>query len=1223
MENKSLSGCYYPKNPRLKQFFRIMRITTFLLVVCIFSSYAATTLSQNARVTINKNKTSLYEVLQEIESQTDYLFVYNNQVDVSHKVSLKTKDTPVANVLSNLFRDTDIEYSMEGAHIILSKRNEPIVQQASRGVTGKVTDSTGEGIIGATVQVKGNNSLGTITDADGNYSLNGLPANAILRFSYIGMQPQEIAVEGQSVINVVLTEDSEQIEEVVVTAMGIQRDRKSLGYAISTIKASELTVAGVAQNPVMSLYGKAPGVAIRQSVSGPLGGINIQIRGAAGLEKNANTRPLFVVDGVPIFDENTKVGGDYTYDYGTGINDINSEDIESIEILKGAKASVLYGSEGANGVVLITTKSGTGAPNRTNVNVSFQMSNEKPVSYIEFQNKYGSGASIYDVKDILSGESYPRFNSNARSYGPAFDASQQRIWWDGIARPYVAQPNNYEFLFEDGSNYETNVSVDRNGDFGNVRLSYTNTRYNGIIENMNQWKNSFSLSSNIKFSKKLSVETVANLYSIRTKNRTPTMLTYFVNGISRDAPFEEFVNTKDYLYTDPSDRNYGYKKAFDEAGYPTGYYSLSNYADFAWNRDNNRAYDDKLHLIASVRPTYRLTDQISVIGQASLDYTDTDFTTKNNVTKIYPDLVGGRYAFQRRNTKIQEYKGFVNYVNSFMNDEISVTGLIGVSYKNVSENRIGVSTANVGSSSDFIFPNWWYLSNQNTNGWPNVNEADKVRTNSYGENSLYGLFGVATMSWREFTLELNARNDWSSTLPPEHNSYFYPGVALTWDATNLIKRVVPVLEFGKLRASWADVGRDASSRYFAYNSLESNVIEGTDAQSVSAKNSLFSGTIKPERKREWEFGLELNFFKGNRLRFDGSFYINSVYDQIMSVPLSQATGATEIKINAGQVDNWGYEILVGGTPILTKDFRWDLTFTTANQYTEVVKLYPGITKKIINDMTGKVRMMSIEGERHGNLYGTALKLDPNGNRIVSENGSQYILDETSETKIGNVFPNFMGGFSTNFNWKGINVYAHFDYSFGSSMYSQTNQWLYYNGASVQSLKYRDEANGGLAYYIDDATGNRTAWQHNQPAPASARDGRVYHDGIILKGVQELKDANGNVTGYKENDVISPVSAYYGTFVSWAGESINAVDLKYKNNYIKLRELAVSYTFPEKIVKPMKLRSLTLGAFGRNLFYVYKSVPNLDPESFMGTNDYFEGSPFPSIRTMGFKVNIGF
>lgn len=1208
----------------IKRLMRVMKLSVLLLLIG-FLQLSANTYGQKEKLTLKMQDVTAQEVFKQLEKQAGLKFFYQDeQLNKIGHVSVNASNQSLNDVLSEMLDHTGLTYKLIDNHVIIlaaeSVGNKGSIQ-SQLTIKGSVTDKNGDPIPGVNVFEKSNPQNGVITGIDGMYTIKVDSPEDILVFSFIGFDNQEITVGGTREINVTLMEQSTGLDEVVVTAFGVRRDRKSLGYAISKIEGKQLVDAGTPVNPLQSLYGKAAGVVIRQSATGPTGGININIRGAAGLQADANTRPLFVIDGVPIFDENTGLSDPNNpwanpTDYGSGINDINSDDIESIEILKGAKASVLYGSEGANGVVLITTKSGRGAKKAFQADVSYQTTIEQPLTYIEFQNIYGSGNSIYDVKDIEDGEQYPRANFNSRNYGPAFDATQKRIWWDNVARPYVARPDNYDFLFSDGSSQQINAAVSGSGDYGNVRFSFTNSDYNGIMEGNTMKKNIISFSGRFNFTDKLSIETTTNIYKVKGHNRPQKTLGFFTDGVSRGAPFQEFIESGDYLYTDPTDPNFGYKKDFDEVGYPTGYYSLKDYQNYVWDRRNNSATDDKLHLITTIRPTYRFNDWLNVVGQASLDYTDTDFTTKNAVTKVYPEMVGGYYGFRRRNTQVEEYKGFINFTKPMINNRLNIFSMLGTSYKKVSENSVNVSTANVGSSTGFNYPNWYHLNNQNPAGWPGSNNMGKVRGNSFGENSLYSVFGVVALTWDDvYTIELNARNDWSSTLPPDNNSYFYPGIAFTYEATKLLKPILPSLQFGKFRASWADVGRDAPSRYYAYNSLSSGVIEGTDAQSVAVPSSLFAGDLKPERKREFEIGTELNFFKGNRLGVDFSYYTNNVYDQIMSVPLTPSSGANEIKINAGNVKNWGYELQLTGTPLLTRNFRWDVMLTTANQYSEVKKLYDGITEKNVNSMRGKVFVKAIEGERIGNIYGTGIKMDPDGNRIVGADGSSYALDEKEHKLIGNVNPNFIGGFNTNFAYKGLRLNMHFDYSFGASMYSETNQWLYYNGTSVQSLENRDEAHGGLAYYVD-ADGNNVAWEHSKPEGPNGE--RVYHDGIILPGVVD----NGDGT-YSENTKIASVASYYGGFVSWAGEAINAVDLKYKNDYIKIREISLSYTLPNSLTQKAKLSNVTLNFFARNIGYVYKTVPNLDAEAYMGTNSYFEASAIPSARTLGMRVSVGF
>lgn len=1085
-----------------------------------------------------------------------------------------------------------------------------VAQQSKHTVTGVVIDELdGAPVIGANVIEVGNPTNGTITDFDGKFSLKVSKSSATVKVSFIGYESQEIALGGKSTIEVALGVNASNLDEVVVTGMGIKRDRKSLGYAVSKVSGVDLVESGATSNPIQSLYGRAAGVTIRQSASGPTGGININIRGAASLQ-GSGTRPLFVVDGVPIKDNDSAMGSGA--DYGSGINDLNSEDIESLEILKGAKASVLYGSEGANGVVLITTKSGAGVENGE-VSISYQYSIVQPRSFIEWQNDYGVGSNIYDVNPIKDGESAPRAKYDQYNYGPAFDSNQSRIWWDGIERPYTAQPDNFMFLFQNGSTSQVTAAVSGSSDKGNARFSFTDYTYTGIYESLKQSKKTLSFSSKYDFKSWLTVESTANIYYISTTNRPVSMLKFIVDGVDRGAPFEEFINNKDYLVTDPLDSNYGYKKRFDDAGYPTtNYYPLEEYASLQWGRENDTAQDDKIHVIAQVRPTVKFTDNLSAIAQIAYDYTSTDFDNRSRVTEVYPDLVGGSYRVSNTETTVREFKGMLTYFNNFLDDRIDFSAIGGAIYKDVKSDNLYTSLGSVNSSSPFLYPDWYHFNNQNPEGWPDADNRSKVWGSGYSSQNSQGIYGVVTATLdSEYTIELNARNDWSSTLEPGANSFFYPGIAFTWDMTNKLKFQVPSLQFGKLRASFADVGR-ATSAYFAYQTLEAGMVSGTNVKTANVQNEIFAGTIKPERTKELEVGFELAFLKGSRISIDASYYARNTYDQIMEVPLPSSTGATTIKINAGNVASSGYELEISGTPILTKDMRLDLNFTTANQFSKIKKLYDGITEKTISSMNGQVYVRAIEGESMGNIYGRTVQTNDDGERIVADSGETYILDTNEFVKIGNVNPNFMGGFGIDYRYKSLKFSTMLDYSFGASMFSQTNQWLYATGTSKQSLVNRDEAHGGLAYYSSNGE-NVALDSHSSAAPDNAN---VYHDGIILDGV--VKNSDGS---YSENTTIGSVASYYGSFVPWTNEAINAVDLQYKNEYIKIREISLAYNLPKSYAKAIFLKDVSISLFARNVGYIHRTVPNLDAEAFVGTNSFYEASPTPTTRNFGFKTSI--
>jgi TonB-linked SusC/RagA family outer membrane protein len=695
-------------------------------------------------------------------------------------------------------------------------------------VTGKVTSlQEGTPLPGVSVVLKGT-TIGTTTDSDGLYSLSvGNQQNATLSFSFIGFKTAEVSVGGKSVLDVVLEDDISELQEVVVTAMGYEQEKGNLGYAITKVKAEDLTKAGITQNPLVSLYGKVAGVQISQGAGGPTGGINIRVRGAASLNSTANVRPLFVVDGVVIRDEATSMenrGYDplNSFDYGSGINDINPEDIESMEILSGAKASVLYGSMGANGVVLITTKKGKNTRG-LGIQLSYQHTFEKPFNMIDFQNEYGTGRNEYDIDYATIDGQQTRVTVPDRfNFGPKFDGSPIRFF-DGSTIPYQSQENNYMDLFRDGHTDNLSLSISGNSDFGNMRLSYSRDDYQGIMNNFTRNRNTISLNGQIRASKFATFEVNTSLNSIETHNRLPNIQDMVAYGINRDYPFTTLAQ----YYRDET----GYKRNTESLGLPT---AVNRLFDILWEQNENSDTDEKLHLIGSVKSTLTFTDWLSLVTFAGLDYTDTDFTTKNRVTRIIPSVTGGRYSFKRTNAQAQTFNSFLNFDKVFVNDRLNVFAFAGGQFQRFTDNSINVSTYG-----DLMFPEWYSLNNESE--WPGANDKGKVRGLSRGSNVLYSMLGSATFGLdNTYYLELSARNDWDSTLPPDNNSYFYPGAAFTWKFSEMFD--IPKLQSGNLRASWADVGR-GTSRYFTYSSYNISAIPNTNAISVLSPDDLYLGDL--------------------------------------------------------------------------------------------------------------------------------------------------------------------------------------------------------------------------------------------------------------------------------------------------------------------------------------------------------------------------------------------
>ncbi|MDR1502749.1 MAG: SusC/RagA family TonB-linked outer membrane protein [Prevotella sp.] len=1055
---------------------------------------------------------------------------------------------------------------------------------------GTVTDTNGEPLPGVSIVEKGKPTNGTMTDVDGKFSLK-VTSGAILNISFLGFEKQE--VKAGIDMNIVLKEQDNVLDDVVVTALGISRDKKSLGYAISSIKGDDLMVAGVPSNPLAAIYGKASGVGLAASASGPTGGINIKVRGATQLETSSSTRPLFVVDGVPIYDRETSMatkGYDpfNSFDYGAGINDINAEDIESMEILKGAKASVLYGSAGANGVVLITTKKGA-STRGLGVTLSLNHTFEEPVSFIDFQNEYGSGANAYSLETNDN-----NIVSDYRNFGPKFDG-REITYWDGSKRKYQAYQDNYNDLFRSGSTNNLQIAIAGGNEKGNMRFAYTNYQFDGLMQNHWQKKHTLSFAGQMNISPFAKMELTANLYKVQTHNRYPNIYSLMSTGFNRDYDYQTIANS--YLTSD------GYKADLGEAGLPG---SQTQIANILWQQRQNSNLDDKTHLISSIRNTFQFHPLISLVTLAGIDYTQTDYTRKDKVTAIEPTVKGGKYRFDTDQHSMYNLQANLNYDQSFLNDNLRITAIAGGEFRNAKDYNIYTSTYG-----NLSYPDWYSLNNGPD--WPGVGERDKVLGHERGQESMYSAYASVTASWKDrYYLEIQGRNDWASTLPKGNNSYFYPGISFNYNFSEDIR--IPQLQFGKVRLAWADVGRPAT-RYFALRQYTLTTIPNTEAQTVTPPTELFSGNIKPERKREFEIGTNLRFFPQNRIEFEFSYYNSTIYDQIMGIPLTSATGYDKIKINAGKVKNYGYEVLLKGAILAQKDYRWDVTLNLANQFSKVDELYGGITRHILASNNGW-QVVAETGKRAGEIMTYDYLRTSDGQRIVGADGL-YQLDKDAGFKtVGNVNPSLIGGIATDFYYKNLNVHIGMDYSFGSRLISMSNYYLLGTGTVKKTLANRDEASGGIPYYIDGGNKRIRLDSHSSPVPADSKDGRIYHDGMILDGVKKEGDK------YVKNDVIVPVSTYWGTFIHDMQDNLQP-DFIYKNNYLKMREIALSYTLPKKISEKAKLQKVTLTLTGRNLFYLYKSIPNIDSESLQGTNNYVEYSVFPMHRSWGFGINVSF
>jgi TonB-linked SusC/RagA family outer membrane protein len=1188
----------------------LMKLTAIVLLAACLHVHAN---SYAQKITLSENNASLDKLFQKIEKQSGYLFWYNNSMLQRAKtVNINVKDASLQQVLDIVFKDQPLSYSIIESVVVIKRLNDPVPGMSPKpapapDVKGKVLDDGGMPVIGATVTVKGT-TRSTATDGNGDFSLNNIEGNATLVITHVNFEAQEIKLNNRTSITVRLAPANRDMESVVVTALGIKRNVQGLGYATSTVKGEELLKAGTTLNPALALYGKAAGVGINIGSAGATGGVNVRIRGAAGLESFARTRPLFVVDGVPIYDksssmENVTFDPLNSLDYGSGINDINAEDIESIEILKGAKATVLYGSQGLNGVVLITTKSGK-KTRGLGITVSQQVSVEKPFTFIEFQNEYGSGNNQLDTATAVlpNGQRVRIMRPVRYSFGPKFDG-QPIMRFDSVMVPYSASPDNFLDFFRNGSSSRTNVAIAGGGEFGSARASYSYIDYKDILMGSYQKNHTFSFNGNFNVSPFANFEFITNMYSIKTRNRRPNLEQVVAWGLNRDYDY----NTLKDFYRD----EFGYSRDLDGYALPP---SATRLMGVIWEQNNNSDIDNKFHTISSLKSTLNFTKHISLVAQAAIDYTNVDYTTENQIVRLLPQTTGGKYQWRKQNIMVQNYQAMLKYDRGFRNNDLHLFAYAGGAYQQVRESNIFAGTGDNG----LRFPDWYSIANQLGSG----GDQSKIRGIIKGSDLIYGILGSAELSWKNtWILQVDGRNDWNSTLPAGNNSYFYPGVSLVYNFTNDFTQI-PQLKYGKLRLAWADVGGGPSTslenRYFANNSYSVvTIYEGATISAVVPPTALFLGDIKPFRKREFEVGFNTRWFKQNRLEVDFSFYTNNIYDQIIPLNINPATGYATANINSGKVKNWGYEVFIKAAPVSTPTYRWEVTFTAARQLSKVIDLYTGIDEQFITGNNG-FKVVATKGRPNGDIQMFDYNRDPAGNRIVNDNGVYTLTNELKT--IGNVNPKAFGGVYSDFFYKGFMVHIGIDYKFGGTIFSYSNQYLMGNGVIKASLANRDEAHGGMAYYIDKVSGKKVPWQHNQPAPANATGGIVYHDGMVLPGVKNTGTAAA--PKYENNDIIVAAPDYYRTYINDVSTSWPP-DRLFKNDYIKLREISLSYTLPQKISNMFKLQKLSVNVAARNLGYLHKTLPNVDAEAVLGAQGYIENSFYPAVRTFSAGVNVSF
>lgn len=988
-----------------------MKLSVLFFVGSLGVSYASGTYAQTAMVSVESQNATVGEILQDIENQSEYDFFYNNkQIDLNRRVSVSSHNCDIFDVLSQMFKGTNVTFSVLDKNIILSakdvNRQNTLISQKRFTVKGQVVDANGEPIIGATILEMGTTN-GSVTDFDGNFTLN-VSENAKLEVSYIGYRKQEVIAKTGALLKITLTEDTEVLEEVVVTALGIKRKSKALGYNLTEVKSDEITAVKDA-NFVKSLAGKVAGLQINSSAAGVGGSTKVVLRGAKSITKDNNV--LYVIDGVPIFNSNSgSVQGMFDRPGGESISDFNPEDIESMSVLNGPSAAALYGSNAANGAILITTKKG--AAGKAKITFTHATDFMKPFVTPKFQNTYGN----------LPGE--------------------YTSWGAKLEQPSDFDPLDF---FRTGYNVSNSFSLSTGTEKNQTFLSLGTTNAEGIMPGNTYNRYNFTIRNTSKlFNDKVTLDLGASYVKQNDKNMG-TQGQYF-NPLIPLYLFprgEDFDKIRTYERYDETRNIYTQYWPYGDGG--------TSMQNPYWIINRNLFLGDKDRYMFNAGVTWNVVDWFNISARARLDN-----DVKVSQKKYYAGT-SGKFAQEKgyyhygETTNMQAYADVMGNVNKSFGD-FDLTAHVGASLSHLKHSEM----AYYGHLKQI--PNFFAVKNVDLNA-----SASGVRHQRYTDVT-QSIFASADLGYKSMAyLSVTARNDWASALAnTEQLSFFYPSVGGSVILSEIFK-MPKWITFLKLRGSYSDVG-SAIPRFLSIPTYpyDNQGILGTITQYPVGK-------LYPEKTRSYELGVNFRTFE-NRLNLDVTYYKSNTYNQTFTAPISASTGYSSIIVQTGNVRNWGIEASLSYSDTFGKDFSWDSQLTFSMNRNKIVSLVDGFDDPITGlplnmpemefSKTGTYLMKLVPGGSIGDIYATSrLRTDNQGDIWVNPaNGTLGApVDETF--KVGNANPDYNLGFRNAFSWKGINLSFLLTARIGGEVVSATQAALDNYGVSEASAIARD--NGGV------------------------------------------------------------------------------------------------------------------------------------------------------------------
>ncbi|MDR1119526.1 MAG: SusC/RagA family TonB-linked outer membrane protein [Dysgonamonadaceae bacterium] len=1061
-------------------------------------------------------------------------------------------------------------------------------------IKGAVTDKAKEPLPGVTILLKGT-VTGTVTDADGRYSLNLNDISSdssVITFSYIGFRTEEIVYSGNNMIHVELDEESQFIEEIVVTALGIKREERGLGYSTQKVEGEQIS-STMPSNWSSALEGKVAGLSV-QNVGGPLNSGKISVRGDVSLNMNGNSA-LIVVDGVPLSSPNTNPGfasgagstAELTVDYGNGFSDLNPENIESVQVLKGASATALYGARAANGVIMMTTKSGADRKQKgIGVSFSSNASVDNVMHWPDYQYEFGQGmpANIGRAGTEYAGKQYysygampdgnPGTSGTSSAYGARFDASQLYYQFDPVTQaradtptPWVAYPDNRKDLFRTGYTLTNTLAIDGKTDHGNFRTSVSYTKNEWMLPNTGYKRFTASASAQQQISRILRANFKAS-YVNRSVNNTPA-LGYNSNSIAYFLIFQNPNVNLDWLR--PMWR-YGEE----------GTRQLQPYSTFIGNPflilHEAQNPSQKHNFVSTASVTLQISKSLDFMVRSGIQMT----ADQQEQHRPISDVVYPAGFFRKQN--VFDYEVNTDALLSFHRSFSSGLHLNASAGGNMMRQHYDLLSAHV---TGLMTPGVYKLANGVSN--------PTVRT-IIRDKALNSLYFTANFAYNNFLyMDVTGRNDWSSTLPEKNNSFFYPSVSISavlGEVINLPKNV----DLLKIRTSWAQVGNDTepykNSQYYETSPF---------AGSVTASTTLFNADFKPEISTSYEVGLDLRMFK-YRVGLDFTFYNNQTKNQILDAPIDASTGYSRATINSGNVRNRGYEVTLNVVPVATRNFKWSANLNWSRNENRILSLAEGSDENQLIYSLGSVSIIGRVGGTTGDLWGYKHVRNENGDIVYNENGLP--VESTELEYVGCALPDWKAGLYNEFTYKNFRFGFLIDGRKGGIAYSHTHHKMTEQGKLKHTLNGRVE---GSQFYMDA----------NDPRIAAA--GLTPVSGLYMIAPGVVQEADGK---YVENTNVIHVERYYHRMYRIDNVEANSFDA----SFIKLREIRFDYSLPRNILDKTPFTDLRLGLYGRNLC-VWSKFPGYDPEvSVLSGSTVSQGidiGTLPSARTFGINLHLEF